>query len=519
MTKKLLDQVRDVIRLKHYSLQTERSYLQWIKRYIVFHAKRHPKDMGKLEIEQFLTSLAHSKVSSTTQNQAFNALMFLYNQVLNISMKDQNIQALRAKRRERIPMILSIDEVDSILANVTNPIQHLAISLLYGCGLRIKELLNLRILHLDFAHTTILVMDSKSLSDRSVPMPQKINIALQQQVQHVERLHQQDIANGFGSVYLPEGLVKKYPNAATQFKWQYLFPAASISTDPRSGIKRRHHYYPTNISRAISKACNLAKISKKISAHTFRHSYATHLLQHGTDIRTIQALLGHKDVSTTMIYTHVVRQLNDQTAISPLDFQQRDIIQNHNTVPLPTSSDNKLNMHSSTITIKGYLATVWAIIGLIFLLGFASWRLSAYTIESFSMQWSWMHWLVFVGFTLFMLHSEGYSGFQKKFSPRFAARCKYLAHNASLLQLFLAPLFCMAYFHAPKKRVMTTFGLTIMIIIFIFSFQLIPQPWKGLLDFGVVMGLVWGLGSTLYFCFKAFTDETFNWDNEVLITS
>ena len=320
MAKKLIDQVRDVIRVKHYSLQTERSYIQWIKRYIIFHAKRHPKEMGKIEIEQFLTSLAHSKVSSTTQNQAFNALMFLYNQVLDISMKDQNIQALRAKRRERIPLVLSIKEVDLILATITNTTQHLAISLIYGCGLRIKELLNLRIQHLDFAYSSILVRDTKSLSDRTVPMPQKLKIALKEQVIAVERLHQQDLANGYGSVYLPDGLARKYPNAATDFKWQYLFPANLISTDPRSGIQRRHHYHPTNISRAINKASKLSGITKKVTAHTFRHSYATHLLQHGADIRTIQELLGHKDISTTMIYTHVVRQLNNHDAISPLDF-------------------------------------------------------------------------------------------------------------------------------------------------------------------------------------------------------
>lgn len=329
MAKKLIDQVRDVIHLKHYSLQTERSYIQWIKRYIFFHAKRHPKEMGKLEIEQFLTSLANSKVSSTTQNQAFNALMFLYNQVLDISMKDQNIQALRAKRRERIPLVLSIEEVDAILGNIANATQHLAVSLLYGCGLRIKELLSLRILHLDFAHSSILVRDSKSLADRTVPMPLKLKIALQEQVNIVERLHQQDLANGYGSVYLADGLTRKYPNASTEFKWQYLFPASAISTDPRSGVQRRHHYYPTNISRAINKACKYSRITKKVSAHTFRHSYATHLLQHGADIRTIQELLGHKDVSTTMIYTHVVRQLSDHSAISPLDFERTAISKKH----------------------------------------------------------------------------------------------------------------------------------------------------------------------------------------------
>jgi len=174
------------------------------------------------------------------------------------------------------------------------------------------------------------------------------------------------------------------------------------------------------------------------------------------------------------------------------------------------------NKHTTT---SGVIAVIWAIFGLLALLGFACWRLSAYTIDSFSMPLNWMHWVVFVAWTIFMAHGEGYKGFQKKFSPRFAARCKYLSHSTTTLQLILAPLFCMAYFHAPKKRVIATFALTIMIIIFIFAFRLIPQPWKGLLDFGVVFGLAWGAVSTLYYCFKAFTDDAFTWDNEVLVAS
>lgn len=172
---------------------------------------------------------------------------------------------------------------------------------------------------------------------------------------------------------------------------------------------------------------------------------------------------------------------------------------------------------NGSISLKGIFAVAWAIVGLLLLLSFACWRLSAYTMESFSMPLNWMHWVVFIGFTLFMAHGEGYKGFQKKFSPRFAARCEYLLHNTTILQLVLAPLFCMAYFHAPKKRMIATYALTIMIIVFIFSFRLIPQPWKGLLDFGVVFGLAWGILSTLYFCFKAFTDDTFSCNNEVQI--
>ena len=176
-------------------------------------------------------------------------------------------------------------------------------------------------------------------------------------------------------------------------------------------------------------------------------------------------------------------------------------------------------MSNYSSNTKGFVAVIWAVSGLFMLLGFASWRLSAYTIESFSMPLNWLHWVVLIGWTIFMAHGEGYKGFQLKFSPRFAARCKYLLHNATWIQTFLAPLFCMAYFHAPKKRIIATFALTIMIIAFIFTFRLIPQPWKGLLDFGVVFGLLWGIFSTTYYCFKAFTDKNFNWDNEVLITS
>jgi len=321
MARKLLDQLRDVIRLKHYSYQTEKTYVHWAKRYILFHKKRHPKDMGRVEIEQFLTHLANQGVAPPTQNQAFNAIIFLYNQVLNISMENQNIQALRAKRRERIPVVLSPEEVRSILSAIKNPTHHLMISLLYGCGLRISELAGLRIMNLDFAYQTIHILDGKSMQDRTLPMPIKLIDGLNVQIEVAQRIHNKDLIDGFGSVYMPNALAKKYPKASKEFKWQFLFPSSKISTDPRSGERRRHHFFPTNVSRVIKKATKAAGISKKISAHTFRHSYATHMLQNGTDIRTIQSLLGHKDISTTMIYTHIVRQLSDKTVRSPLDFE------------------------------------------------------------------------------------------------------------------------------------------------------------------------------------------------------
>ena len=320
MANKLLDLTREVIRRKHYSYQTEKTYTHWIKRFILFHHKRHPSEMGKLEIEQFLTSLAHNNLSPSSQNQAFNAILFLYNNVLKISMEGQNIQALRAKQRDRIPVVLSIKEVNLILAEVNNSTHLLMLSLLYGCGLRINELLQLRLLHVDFEHHSIHVMDSKSLTDRVVPMPRKLIDDLHHQIKKVKRLHQKDLSEGAGSVYLPNALAKKMPAAEFETKWQFLFPSMVLSSDPRSGIRRRHHLYSTNIGSAITRAVKRANIYKRVTAHTFRHSYATHLLQHGTDIRTIQTLLGHKDISTTMLYTHIVRELSDQTVISPLDF-------------------------------------------------------------------------------------------------------------------------------------------------------------------------------------------------------
>lgn len=320
MAKKLLEQVKDKIRLKQYSINTEKTYVHWIYRYIIFHNKKHPKDMGKAEIEAFLTALAKQNVAATTQNQAFNAILFLYNEVLDISMKDANIQALRAKQRERIPVVLSRKEVQQILEQITNPTHRLCISLLYGCGLRLQELLTLRVLHLDFAYENIRIMDSKNIDDRLVPMPQKIMTKLEEQIELVRDIHSQDLKDGYGSVYLPNALAKKFKKADKELKWQFLFPSKTISKDPKTGIERRHHFYPTNVSKAIASATKKAGILKKVTAHTFRHSYATHLLQSGLDIRTIQELLGHKDVSTTMIYTHIVKSLNEARVMSPLDF-------------------------------------------------------------------------------------------------------------------------------------------------------------------------------------------------------
>ena len=318
--KKLLDIVREQIRIRHYSVKTEQTYIGWIKRYIFFHQKKHPIDMGKAEIEAFLTHLAvDRKVSATTQNQAFNALLFLYTQVLGIPLKDQNIQALRAQQRVHIPVVLTKEEVRKVLSNL-NGVYQLMAYLMYGCGLRMKEVLNLRVKDIDFGFDKIYIWDSKSLKDRTVPLPQKIKQRLHMQVQYVEELHHKDLEDGYGSVYLPHALERKFPNAHKETKWQYLFPMKNISTDPRTGIQRRHHILEKTFGRNIKQAAAKSKIHKRVTSHIFRHSYATHLLQSGTDIRSIQELLGHKSVETTMIYTHVVKELNQASIKSPLDF-------------------------------------------------------------------------------------------------------------------------------------------------------------------------------------------------------
>jgi integron integrase len=318
--KKLLDLVRDKVRFKHYSYSTERTYIHWIKHYIIFHGKKHPIEMGKVEIETFLTFLATKKrVSPTTQNQAFSAILFLYKEVLGVDISEWNIQAFRAKERKHIPVVLTKDEVLAILQNI--PMEYtLLVHLMYGCGLRMNELLNLRVKDIDFGFDKIYIWDSKSLKDRTIPLPMKLKQQLLTQVELVTNLHKQDIKNGYGAVSIPYSLEKKYPHAKFETKWQFLFPMKNISTDPRSKEQRRHHVMPQTLSRNIKKAVNIINLNKRVTSHIFRHSYATHLLQAGVDLRSIQELLGHKSVETTMIYTHVVSEINKAKIISPLDF-------------------------------------------------------------------------------------------------------------------------------------------------------------------------------------------------------
>ncbi len=318
---KLLDQVRVKIKFLHYSDETAKIYVYWIKQYILFHHKRHPADMGKNEIEQFLSHLAtHRNVAASTQNQAFNALLFLYNKVLDISLENKNINALRAKQRVHLPTVLSTQEIKHLLAQFKDDIYKLITQLIYGCGLRISEAMNLRIKDLDFDYNRVIIWDSKSLDDRSLPMPQRLVKPLQNLIDTNKVTHRQDLSIGYGSVELPNALKRKYPNADKEFKWQYLFQMNKVSKDPKTGITRRHHVLESTYNRNLKKAVLKSEINKKITAHTLRHSYATHLLQAGIDIRTIQELLGHKSLETTMIYTHVVKELSGKNRFSPLDY-------------------------------------------------------------------------------------------------------------------------------------------------------------------------------------------------------
>ncbi len=318
--KKLLDVVRDKIRVKHYSLSTEKTYIHWIKSYILFHDKKHPIKMGKAEIEQYLTNLAvKNRVSPSTQNQAFSAILFLYREVLGIDMSEWDIQALRAQERKHIPAVLTKEEVFEIIENI-NGVYNLVVSLMYGCGLRMKEVLNLRVKDIDFGFDKIYIWDSKSLKDRTIPLPQKLKSRLNIQIEETLKIHKQDLKDGHGSVYMPFAMEKKYPNAKYENRWQFLFPMTKVSKDPRSGIIRRHHIHEKTLGRNIKQASQKANINKRVTSHIFRHSYATHLLQANIDIRTIQELLGHRSVETTMVYTHVVSQINRTKVLSPLDF-------------------------------------------------------------------------------------------------------------------------------------------------------------------------------------------------------
>jgi integron integrase len=315
--RKLLDQVSDAIRIKHYSYRTEQTYKDWIKRYILFHNKRHPKDMGAEEIQAFITHLAvEKKVSASTQNQALSAILFLYRHVLQVEINLPS-DLIRAEKSKTLPVVLTHQEAMLVISKMSGLPQIMA-KLLYGSGLRLTECMRLRIKDIDFGGHQVIVRDGKGEDDRATILPDSLVPALQRQVEIVRRIHQTDLGDGFGEVWLPYALERKYSNASRDFIWQYLFPASALSVDLVSKKTMRHHADPSLLQKAIRAAALQAKIQKPVSPHTFRHSFATHLLQSGYDIRTIQELLGHKDVKTTMIYTHVL-QRGGLAVKSPLD--------------------------------------------------------------------------------------------------------------------------------------------------------------------------------------------------------
>ncbi len=299
--------MRLAIRARHYSLRTEEAYVAWIRRFILFHGKRHPAEMGEKEINAFLTDLAvQGRVSASTQNQALAALLFLYRHVLDKSLPAPE-SVLRAKRPLRLPVVLTRAEVRAVIGRMGGT-PRLVATLLYGSGMRLLECLRLRVKDVEFGSNRIVVRDPKGQRDRVVPFPMVVRVAVASCLSRGKRVHQKDLAGGFGSVFLPEALSRKYPRADREWGWQWAFPAEHRSRDPRTQVERRHHLHETVVQRAVKQAVRDLGISRAASCHTFRHSFATHLIQDGYDIRTVQELLGHKDVKTTMIYTHVLNR-------------------------------------------------------------------------------------------------------------------------------------------------------------------------------------------------------------------
>ena len=314
----LMDQVRQVLRYHHYAYRTEQTYCDWIVRYIKFHGSQtHPTQMDKTHIESFLSHLdTQGQVSASTQKQALNAIIFLYRHVLDQPVDDQ-LEPVKAKRHVHPPTVMTQSEVQRVLANMEGT--HLLMAkLLYGCGLRLMECVRLRVQDLDMDRNMLYVRDGKGGKDRTTVFPQSIQAELRQHLERVRHLHDEDLANGFGEVYLPTALEKKYPSASKEFRWQYVFPSKNRSRDPRSEVTRRHHVLESGLQKAVKVAVNKAGITKRVSCHTFRHSFATHLLENGVNIRVVQELMGHADVKTTEIYTQVMEK--DISAVSsPLD--------------------------------------------------------------------------------------------------------------------------------------------------------------------------------------------------------
>lgn len=317
MARKLLDLVSEVARLKHFSLSTEKQYRYYIKQFILFHNKRHPQEMAEEQIRAYLSHLATNlNVAASTQNVALAALLFLYRDVLKRDLERiDNIE--RARLPTRLPVVLTSSEANAVLRNLSG-VAFLAAALMYGAGLRLMECLRLRVKDIDFQYNQITIRSGKGEKDRVTMLPGSLKEPLRQQLLSVKLIHQQDLKQGFGNVYLPYALARKYPSADRQFAWQYVFPASAISRDPRTKELRRHHLSESKIQRAVKDAVGKARITKRATCHSLRHSFATHLLEDGYDIRTVQELLGHKDVRTTMVYTHVLNR-GGRGVKSPLD--------------------------------------------------------------------------------------------------------------------------------------------------------------------------------------------------------
>ena len=314
---RLLEQIRIRCRTKHYSIRTERAYVGWARRFILANNRRHPRELGLAEVEAFLSALAvRDDVAASTQNQALSALLFLYKEVLGVDLPWVG-SVTRAKRPKRLPVVLTSAEVRSLLALIDGQAGLMA-SLLYGAGMRLMEAVRLRVKDVDFGRCEIVVRNGKGGKDRRVPLPRRLEAALQAQIERVRVLHRRDLAQGYGEVWLPHALSRKYPTAGREPGWQYVFPASGLSDDPRSGTRRRHHVDEAVLQRAVKSARVAAGIDKPATCHTLRHSFATHLLEAGHDIRTVQELLGHKDVATTQIYTHVLGR-GAGGVLSPLD--------------------------------------------------------------------------------------------------------------------------------------------------------------------------------------------------------
>jgi len=314
---RLLDQVRLTIRGRHYSRRTEEAYVHWIKRFIFFHGVRHPAEMGEPEINAFLTHLAlKERVSASTQNQALAALLFLYRYVLGREVGDLG-QVIRARKPKRLPVVLTREEVKAVLSHLQGD-KWLMASLMYGAGLRLMECLRLRVQDIDFARNEITVRDGKGAKDRVTMLPQSLKAPLRDHLRKVKAVHEKDLRDGWGRVQMPDALDRKYPNAPTDWRWQWVFPQEHRWTNPKTGQQGRHHVHESVVQKAVTQAVREAGLTKRATCHTFRHSFATHLLADGYDIRTVQELLGHKDVKTTMIYTHVLNR-GGKGVRSPVD--------------------------------------------------------------------------------------------------------------------------------------------------------------------------------------------------------